>query len=168
MLQRNAISEISPDTPGFYLNTFMVCKASGGWRSGIDLKQLNHHIDAAHFRMHTIILLLITIKKRDYVFKIDLQDVYFHVLIHPHSKKYLRFAFENKVYQFRVLHFSLNTAPQVFTCLRHRVAAYLHHQGISVNSISRRLVDTSPRLPGVTSPPVSVTKHTEYGRPQTK
>ena len=23
-------------------------------------------------------------------------------------------------------------APQVFTCLRHRVAAYLHHQGISV------------------------------------
>ena len=40
---------------------------------------------------------------------------------------YLRFAFENKV-----LHFSLNTAPQVFTCLRHRVAAYLQHQGISV------------------------------------
>ena len=40
---------------------------------------------------------------------------------------YLRFAFENKV-----LHFSLNTAPQVFTCLRHRVAAYLHHQGLSV------------------------------------
>ena len=69
-------------------------------------------------------------------------------------------AFENKVYQFRVLHYSLNTAPQVFTCLRHRVAAG--------NSISRRLVDTSPRPPSVTSPPVSVTKHTEYGRPQIK
>ena len=64
-------------------------------------------------------------KKGDYAFKIDLQDAYFHVLIHPHSRKYLRFAFENKVYQFRVLHFSLNTAPQVFTCLR--VAAYIHH-----------------------------------------
>ena len=34
--------------------------------------------------------------------------------------------------RFRVLHFSLNSAPQVFTCLRHRVAAYLHHQGISI------------------------------------
>ena len=87
MLQRNAISEISPNTPGFYSNAFMVRKASGGWRPVIDLKQLNHHIDAPHFRMHTI-------------------------------------TFENKVYQFRVLHFSLNTAPQVFTCLRHRVAAY--------------------------------------------
>ena len=66
------------------------------------------------------------------MFKIDLQDACIHVLIHPHSRKYLRFAFKNQVYQFRVLHFSLNTAPQVFTCLRHRVAAYLHHQGISV------------------------------------
>ena len=74
---------------------------------------------APHFRMHTISSVLSTVKKGDYAFKIDLQDAYFHVLIHPHSRKYLRFAFENKVYQFRVLHFSLNTAPQVFTCLRH-------------------------------------------------
>ena len=120
MLQRNAISEISPDTSGFYSNAFMVRKAAGGWRPVIDLKQLNHHINAPHFRMHTISSVLSTVKKGDYAFKIDLQDAYF------------RFAFENKVYQFRVLHFSLKTAPQVFSCLRHRVAAYLHHQGISV------------------------------------
>ena len=36
------------------------------------------------------------------------------------------------------------------------------------NSISRRLVDTSPRPPSITLPPVSVTRHTEYGRPQVK
>ena len=166
MLQRNAISEISPDTPGFYSNAFMVRKASGGWRPVIHLKQLKHHIDAPHFRMHSISSVLSTIKKGDYAFKIDLQDAYFHVLIHPHSRKYLRFAFENKVYQFRVLHFSLNTAPQVFTCLRHRVAAYLKHQRNIGNAISRRLVDASPRPPSVTSPPVSF--HTEYGKPQIK
>ena len=87
----------------------------GIWRGHpvIDLKQLNHHIDAPHFRMHTISSVLSTVEKKgDYAFKIDLHDVYFHVLIHPHSRKYLRFAFENKVYQFRVLHFSLNTAPK--------------------------------------------------------
>ena len=64
MLQKKAISEISPDTPGFYSNTFMVRKASGGWRPVIDLKQLNHHIDAPHFRMHTISSVLSTVKKR--------------------------------------------------------------------------------------------------------
>ena len=43
----------------------MVRKASGGWRPVIDLKQLNHHIDAPHFRMHTISSVLSTVKKRN-------------------------------------------------------------------------------------------------------
>ena len=68
MLQKNSISEISPDTPGFYLNAFMVRKASGGWHPFIDLKQLNHHIDAPHFCMHTISSVLSTVKKGDYAF----------------------------------------------------------------------------------------------------
>ena len=36
------------------------------------------------------------------------------------------------MYQFQVLPFSLNTAPQVFTRLGHTVTAYLHLQGVSV------------------------------------
>ena len=55
--------------------------------------------------MFTISSVASTVIKRDYryAFKIDLQDAYFHVPIHLSSRKYLRFAFENKVYQFRVL-----------------------------------------------------------------
>ena len=100
--------------------------------------------------------------------KIDLQDAYFHVLIHPNSRKYLHFAFENKVYQFRVLPFSLNTA------LRYLLAWDTQWQLTSIvkgyigNSICRRLVDTSPRPANVTSPSVSVTNHTRHGRPQVK
>ena len=100
MLQKNAISEIPPDTQGFYSNVFLVHKVSGGWRPVIDLNQLNAHIDAPHFHMHTKSSVLNTVKREDYAFKIDLQDAYFHVLIHPDNRKYLRFAFQNKVYQF--------------------------------------------------------------------
>ena len=50
MLQKNAISEISPDTPGLYSNIFLVHKASGVWRIVIGLKQLNHHISAEYLR----------------------------------------------------------------------------------------------------------------------
>ena len=71
-------------------------------------------------------------RKGDYTFKIDLQDAYLHVPIHPSSRKYLRFAFENKVYQLRVLSFGLNTAPQIFTRLGHTVTGYLHCLGILV------------------------------------
>ena len=132
MLQKNVITEVPPDSPGFYSNVFLVRKASGGWRPVIDLKNLNSHIHAPHFRMFTTSSVLSSVEKGDYAFKIDLQDAYFHVPIHPSSRKYLRFAFENRVYQFRVLPFGLNTAPQVFTRLGHTVAAYLHRQGVSV------------------------------------
>ena len=99
-------------TPGFYSNIFLVRKASEEWCPVIDLKQLNFHINAPHFHTHTISSVLNAVERGDYMFKIDLQDEYFHVLIHPNSRKYFRFAFENKVYQFRVLPFCLNTAPQ--------------------------------------------------------
>ena len=93
MLQKNAITEVPPDSPGFYSNVFLVRKASGGWRPVIDLKNLNAHIHAPHFRMFTTSSILSSIEKGDYAFKIDLQDAYFHVPIHPSSRKYLRFAF---------------------------------------------------------------------------
>ena len=111
MLQKNAITEVPPDSPGFYSNVFLVRKASGGWRPVIDLKNLNAHIHAPHFRMFTTSSVLSSVKKGDYAFKIDLQDAYFHVPIHPSSRKYLRFAFENRVYQFRVLPFGLVSSP---------------------------------------------------------
>ena len=132
MLQKNEITEVPPDSPGFYSNVFLVRKASGGWRPVIDLKNLNAHIHAPHFRMFRTSSVLSSVEKGDYAFKIDLQDAYFHVPIHPSSRKYLRFAFENRVYQFEVLPFGLNTAPQVFTRLGHTVTAYLHRQGVSV------------------------------------
>ena len=47
MLQKNAISEISPNTSVFYSNVFLVRKASGGWGPVIDLKQLNHHFNGS-------------------------------------------------------------------------------------------------------------------------
>ena len=97
MLQKNAITELALDSPGLYSNLFLVCKASGGWRPVIDLKRLNTYIHAPHFHMFTISSVLSTIRKGDYAFKIDLQNAYFHVPIHPSSRKYLRFAFENKV-----------------------------------------------------------------------
>ena len=123
---------VPPNSPGFYSHVFLVRKASGGWRPVIDLKSLNAHIHTPHFRMFTTKSVLSFVQRGDYAFKIDLQDAYFHVPIHPSSRKYLRFALENRVYQFQVLPFGLNTAPQVFTRLNHTVTGYLHRQGISV------------------------------------
>ena len=78
MLQKNAIMEVPPDSPGLYSNVFLVCKSSGGWCPVIDLKQLNAHIFTPHFLICTIssVLSTVWIRKGDYEFKTDLQDVY--------------------------------------------------------------------------------------------
>ena len=94
MLQKNAITEVPPNSPGFYSHVFLVRKASGGWCPVIDLKNLNAHIHAPHFRMFTTNSVLSSVRKGDYAFKIDLQDAYFQVPIHLSSRKYLRFAFD--------------------------------------------------------------------------
>ena len=121
MLQKNAITEVPPGTQSFR-------RVASSYR--FKKSELPHH--APHFRMFTTNSVLSSVRKRDYAFKIDLQDAYFYVPVHPSSRKYLRFAFEDKVYQFRVLPFGLNTAPQIFTHLGHTVTGYLHRLGISV------------------------------------
>ena len=64
MLQKNVITEVPPNSPGFYSNIFLVRKASGAWRPVIDLKNLNAHIDAPHFRMFTTSSVLSSVKIR--------------------------------------------------------------------------------------------------------
>ena len=64
MLQKNVITEVPPTSPGFYSNVFLVRKASG-WCPVIDLKSLNTHIWAPHFRMFTTSSVLSTVPKGD-------------------------------------------------------------------------------------------------------
>ena len=101
--------------------------------------------------MFTTSSVLSSVRKGDYAFKTDLQDVYFHVPIHPSSRKYLRFAFEIKVYQFRVLPFGLNTAPQVFYSIGAHGDRLSSPSGDLVDTISRRLVN-SPSGPPSSTP----------------
>ena len=124
MLQRNAISEISPDTPGFYSNAFMVRKASGGWRPVIDLKQLNHHIDAPHFRMHTISSVLSTIEKRRLCVQNRSAGCLHSCTNTSTQQEVPSFCFRKQGISVSSTSLQSETAPQVFTCLRHRVAAY--------------------------------------------
>ncbi len=47
--------------------------------------------------------------------KIDLKDAYFHIQIVKRHRKFLRFAFQGKAYQYCVLPFGLALVPRMFT-----------------------------------------------------
>ena len=129
MLEKGAL-EVAGSDPGFYSRIFVVQKANLKWRPVIDLSSLNKFIRQTPFRMETAVTVLNAIRENDWVFSIDLQDAYFQVLVHPDSRRYLRFVWGPTTYQFRVLCFGLSTAPQVFTRVMAPVSYILHSKGI--------------------------------------
>lgn len=81
-------------------------------------------------KMLTLKQIVTQIRSEDWFVTIDLKDAYFHVSILPKHRKFLRFAFGGKVYQYRVLPFGLPLSPHTFTKCVDAALAPLRLQGI--------------------------------------
>ena len=57
------------------------------------------------------------LKKGDDKCKLDLKDVYFSVPLNPSSRKFVRYFWSGKLYEFLWLYFGLGPAPRIFTKL---------------------------------------------------
>ena len=96
----------------------------------LNLRPLNQYLKTKHFKMDTLSKVLNLVKKGDWRISIDLKDAYFHILIHPAHRKYLRFCIQGKALQYRALAFGPKTSQRVFTKVVSVVAAYLRMQSI--------------------------------------
>ena len=111
---------------GVYSVLFLVPKKDGGQRPVINLKALNQFVQAHHFKMEGIHSLKEVLKPGE----VDLKDAFFIIPIHVASRKYLRFTFQGKVYEFNCLPFGLSLAPWVFTKTLKPVIALLWELGV--------------------------------------
>ena len=131
--EKRAIERVSnPHSPGFYSRVFLVPKKNNSWRPVIDLSILNGFLPKEHFQMETSASVRSAIRPGDWAVSIDLSDAYFHLLIHPASRKYLRFTDGLTVFQFRAVPFGLSSAPRVFTRVMAALAAFFRIQGIRI------------------------------------
>ena len=121
---------VRPSSPGHYGRLFVVPKSSGGWRPVLDLSPLNVFLRKVRFRMETPASVRKAIRLGDWATSIDLTDAYFHVLMHIRDRKYLRFVWEEAVYQFRALPFGLSLAPWIFTMIARELCAAVRGLGI--------------------------------------
>ena len=64
---------------------------------------------------------------------IDLRDAYFHLFMHKHSRKWLRFTWNSKAFQFRVLPFGLSLAPWLFTPVIREVVIVARQRAIRLH-----------------------------------
>lgn len=63
---------------------------------------------------------------------IDLKDAYFQIPIWEGHRRFLRFAFNGRVFHLQVLPFGLSLAPRTFTGCMDAALAPLRHQGVRI------------------------------------
>ncbi|KAI2653956.1 Transmembrane protein 255B [Labeo rohita] len=134
LLAKDAIEPVPPAEmkSGFYSPYFIVPKKSGGLRPILDLRALNRSLLRLPFKMLTTKRMLTCIRPQDWFAAIDLKDTYFHVSILPRHRPFLRFAFEGRAYQYKVLPFGLSLSPRVFTKVAEAALFPLWQTGIRI------------------------------------
>ncbi len=134
LLQKGAIEEV-PQTEverGFFSRYFLVPKRDGGLRPILDLRRLNLSLYKGKFKMLTMRTIMSQVQEGDWFVTIDLKDAYFHIQVVHRHRRFLRFAFGGKAYQYKVLPFGLALAPRTFTKCMDAALAPLRLQGIRV------------------------------------
>ena len=136
LLEKKAVREVplSQSRSGFYSRYFLVKKRGGGLRPILDLRALNRHLKTFKFKMLTAKSLTRSIRLGDWFTSIDLKDAYFHIPIYPPHRKFLRFGFQGKVYEYTVLPFGMSLSPRVFVRCVETALAPLRQQGLRVAS----------------------------------
>ena len=109
LIEKDAIEEIyKHDSPGYYSRLFLTPKASGGWRPIIDLKPLNPSVIGAKTKQETQAQIRSSLRQGQWAISVDLADAFFHVPIHPTSRKYLRFSIHGRLFQYKALPFGVS------------------------------------------------------------
>lgn len=95
----------------------------------LNLKNLNKFIKTSHFKIEDLRTAVKLMSKNYFLATIDMKDAYFLINMNSTSRKYLRFIWGEKTYQFNVLPFGINTAPYIFTKLLKPVVKLLRSAG---------------------------------------
>ena len=108
---------------------FLRDKKDGSHRMILNLKNLNLYAAKFHFKMDTLHTITKLIEKNCFMASIDLKDAYYSVPIAREDRKYLRFIWQDTLFQFTCLPNGLSCAPRKFTKLMKPALTDLHLRG---------------------------------------
>ncbi|XP_031328844.1 uncharacterized protein LOC116160094 isoform X1 [Photinus pyralis] len=133
LLCNGVISKCRPSRGQFVSNIFLVPKPDGSHRLILNLKELNQYIETQHFKLEDYRSVTKLVTENCFFASLDLKDAYHLVPIRVKDRKFLRFYFEEELFQFNCLPFGLCTAPLVFTKILKPVFAKLRLQNFGSN-----------------------------------
>lgn len=132
LLEKNVIESSVHEEGEFISNIFSRPKKNGGTRIILDLSELNKCLDYQHFKMDNIHTAIHLLTPNCYMASVDLRDAYYSVPVNSNHRKYLKFMWNNQLWQFKVLPNGLSTAPRLFTKLLKPVFSELRRKGHTV------------------------------------
>lgn len=135
-MQQMQVIEVVRHCPGEYVSPIFLVpkKQAGKYRLILNLKRLNLDVEYHHFQMDTIESTLKLVTPGCYMMSIDLKDAYYSIKVHEKFRKFLRFEFEGKLYQFTCLPNGLSSGPRIFTKILKVPLTYLRETYGIVNS----------------------------------
>ena len=125
MLKKGVIEVTEHEEGEFISPIFLREKPDGAQRFILNLKELNNNLDTIHFKMDTIYTVLDLVFPNCYMASIDLKDAYYTVPIKDECKKYFKFKFEDRLFQFVCLPNGYCHGPRKFTKLLKPPLAHL-------------------------------------------
>ncbi len=131
-LELGIIEPCDVDEEGFYSTLFTTPKNDGTDRVIFNLSDLNEFIKTEHFKMDTVKFAIELMTKNCYFASIDYKHAYYSVSILEADRKYFRFMWKGKAYQFTVMAQGLCTAPRDYTKLLKPAFATLRGKGYTV------------------------------------
>ena len=129
LLEMGVIEEAEFVEDQFISPIFVIPKKDGEYRMILNLKELNKFVEYSHFKMDTFETALKMVKPNCFMASIDLRHAYYSVNIYKPHRRYLRFVWKHKIFEFTCLPFGLALAPRKFTKLMKPVYAKLRQMG---------------------------------------
>ena len=80
----------------------------------LNLSRLNLDVQYEHFKMETLHSVLLLMGKDCFMASLDLEDAYFSSNVNEKYRKYLRFYWNGKLFEYTCLPNGLSCAPRVF------------------------------------------------------
>ena len=133
-IEMNIVEECTAfEADSFYGNLFTRPKNDGSYRVILDLSKLTPHIEKVKFKMDTVKDVILMMRPGCKFASIDFKHAFFGVKVAESCRKYLRFIWQGKHYQFTCLAQGLGPASRVFTKLLKPLFAHLRSLGLEIS-----------------------------------
>ena len=132
ILDKNIIQPATPCSGQYVANIFLRHKKDQSHRVILNLRELNQHITYVHFKMDNLRTALDLVTNKAWFCTIDLKDAYYSLSIKPSHRKFLRFYWEDSLFEFTCLPQGLSEGPRKFTAVVKVILAELRRLGIII------------------------------------